>query len=295
MRRIALCLSGQPRTWDKCFPSWVNIIDKLNDIFDAETDIFFHAWDFNSIPRKVIYQAMDKKSQDTGVNFSDVTDLTDSYYQIIDEEEKQNLIAIFKPKDFIFENKTVNASRNTRLLKDPRIWNHVSHYGKPIIWWAGNQFYSVMRSAHLKKKYEYENHFKYDICIRGRFDFFLEDSNLLNEGTMIFPEYNNLYSCHTSITNQFPFRRLGDIFWYSDSLTFDRICDFYRWFPVLGERSFLNANNTLIEQVFYFYAKMLLINAHNINGIDPKIYRQDMLLEFKKNYGLDLQKESYEF
>jgi hypothetical protein len=294
MKRIALCLSGQPRTWDKCHPSWVKIIDRLNDIFDAETDIFFHAWDFNSIPRKVIYQAMDKKSQDTGVNFSDVCELTDSY-KTIDEEEKQNLIAIFKPKDFVFENREVNISREKQILENEKNRIHVPHYGEPIVWWAGSQFYSVMRSAHLKKKYEYKNHFKYDICIRGRFDFFLEDPNLLNKITIELPKYNHLYSCHTGKIDQFPFRRLGDIFWYSESLTFDRICDFYRWFPILGKRSFLHNDAILIEQVFYFYAKMLLINVHNIKGIDPKIYRHDMLLEFKKKYGLDLQKESYEF
>ena len=294
MRRIALCLSGQPRTWDKCYPSWVNIIDKLNDIFDAETDIFFHAWDFNSIPNKVIYQAIDKKFQDTGVNFSDVSELADSY-KTIDEEEKQNLIAIFKPKDFVFENKAVNVSCEKQISENVKNRIYVPYYGEPVICWAGSQFYSVMRSAHLKKKYEYENHFKYDICIRGRFDFFLEDSNSFNKGTILFPEYNYLYSCHTGMTGQFPFRRLGDIFWYSDSITFDRICDFYRWFPLLGKRSFSQNKGLLIEQVFYFYAKMLLINVHNITGIDPKIYRHDMLLEFKKNHGLNLQKELYEF
>lgn len=293
MKKIALCLSGQPRTWDKCYPSWVKIIDRLNDIFDAETDIFFHAWDFNSIPRKVLGDAMYKKSQDLGVSFSDIPELTDSYITI-DEEEKQNLITIFKPKDFVFENKTVNISREKQILESLKNQNYLHHYGEPVIWWAGSQFYSLMRSAHLKKKYEYKNHFKYDICINGRFDFFLEDPDSLNNTSVTSPEYNHVYSCHTGEIDQFPFRRLGDIFWYSDSITFDRICDFYRWLPLLGKSSFLQEELPLIEQVFYFYVKMLLINVHNIDNIDPKIFRHDMLLEFKKNYGLDLQKEPYE-
>jgi hypothetical protein len=293
MKRIALCLSGQPRTWDRCYPSWVNIIGRLNNMFDAETDIFFHSWDFNSIPRNVEYTAVDRISKESGINFNEVPNLENSY-SYISEEEQNNIVEIFKPKDFVFENREINISREKNITDSKKNVSYIPHYGFPVTAWAGSQFYSIMRSAHLKKKYEYKNNFKYDVCVRGRFDFFIEDPSLISEHGIIFPKYNNIWACHTGKIDNFPFRRLGDLFWYSDSITFDRICDFYRWLPIIGKKSFMHSDHLLIEQVFYFYAKMLLINVHNIDILDPKIYRQDMLLEFKKTYGLNLQKESYE-
>jgi hypothetical protein len=40
--KIAMCLSGQPRTWRKCIDSWYKNVP-MDDI-----DIFCHIWDFNS-------------------------------------------------------------------------------------------------------------------------------------------------------------------------------------------------------------------------------------------------------
>jgi len=43
--RVALCISGQPRTWEKCYQNWID-----NIMPGVEKDIFFHLWDYNSLP-----------------------------------------------------------------------------------------------------------------------------------------------------------------------------------------------------------------------------------------------------
>ena len=289
MPKIAICISGQPRTWERCYPSWIKLIAKLEELHNATTDIFCHAWDFNTVPHKMMHQALDKGVEDKS-----------TLNQVISQEEKERLIDLIKPKAYLFEDEAISYSRVDDLFGNIKFIPYREYYGDPVVFWAGSQFYGVMRAAHLKKKYEYENGFKYDMCIRLRYDLMLDDTQLEKYVDIVnfsLPEYNVVSSCHTSAAGfitGFPFRKLGDIFWYSDSITFDRICDFYRWFPVMGKKAFAYNEQIFVESVFYYYAKMLNINVKNLEGMDPKVCRLDNTLDFKKQYGLDLEYESHE-
>ena len=288
-KRIAICISGQPRTWERCHPSWVKLITKLEALHNATTDIFCHAWDFNTVPHKIMHQALDKGVEDKS-----------TLNQPISQEEKDRLIDLLKPKVCLFEDESISHSSVDDLFGNIKFVPYREFYGDPVVFWAGSQFYGVMRAAHLKKKYEYENSFKYDMCLRLRYDLMLDDIQLENYVDAVnfsLPEYNVVRSCHTSAAGfsaGFPFRKLGDIFWYSDSITFDRICDFYRWFPIMGKKAFAYNENIFVENVFYYYARMLNINVKNIQGMDPKVCRLDNTLDFKKQYGLNLEYESHE-
>ena len=69
--------------------------------------------------------------------------------------------------------------------------------------------------------------------------------------------------------------KLGDIFFYSNSVTFDRICDFYKWLPIMGTKSFpTKSQNLTTEDAFYFYSRMLKINVKPIL-VNPKIIRNE--------------------
>jgi len=281
--KIAFCFSGQPRTWDKCYPTWKRFEKKLCNLTGADqVDYFCHAWDFNTPPHAVL-------AADDGPS----TDVVDDYLTVkgvkLSYTETQSFLNTIKPVGYIFEDEEHSKSR----IKEIRLQAeaHVNEHGKNTLEWIASQFYGVMYAAQLMKKHEVENNFSYDMVFRMRYDLFLDDHQLdwfFDDRSNDFqiPKFNHFYSCHTSKEkNQFPFHRMGDIFWYADGITFSRICDFYRWLPVLGSKCF-NNGRVGTEHALYFYAKMLRMQVVPIS-IDPKIYRQKDYLDRKRQAGLE--------
>lgn len=277
--RIAICISGQPRTWQKCVSTWETFVTKLNKKFGADTDIFFHAWDFNTEPHGVLAAA--------GVVS---TDLAPDYIRVrgkpISLDEQQQLVSVLNPVDYVFD---TEASSKRRIDEVYQLGlQHSDVHGGACLDWAGSQFYGVMRAAHLKKRYELANNFRYDICFRFRFDLFLPEhqQDWLLQTDIELPDYNTFYSVHTGKdNNQFPFHRMGDILWYADSVTFDRICEFYRWLPILGQRSFKPNTQVGTEHSLYFYSKMMRMRVKALSA-DPKIFRPSDYLEQKAAAGI---------
>lgn len=281
--KIAICLSGQPRTWNKCYPGWKAFEEKLCILTGAEkVDYFCHAWDFNTPPHAVLAAA-------PGVDDSSV----DGYKTVkgikLTEEEKQSFVDTINPIYHVFEDEEHSKSR-VKEIRARAIPNQ-KHHGIVTLEWIASQFYSIMYASHLKQKYELENNFRYDIVFRMRYDLFLSDEQVgwfFNKRSNDFqiPKFNHIYSCHTRRDdNQFPFHRMGDIFWYGGTVAFDRICNLYRWLPILGTKSFGNGNPGT-EHALYFYAKMLRMDIVPIS-IDPKIFRQTDYLDRKKQAGLE--------
>jgi len=282
-KRIALCFSGQPRTWEKCYTQWMHFSNAISALHDAKVDIFCHAWDFNTPPNAVSWQIFNKIGKQ--INFDGIK---------ISEEEKEKFIKLMNPVSYVFEDESVSLGRSKSVTELNE--QYIDYYGRPVASWIASQFYGIMYSAYLKKKYELANKFKYDMVVRMRYDLYMSDPYVNN---MIFslPEYNIAKAVHTGKTEDFPFHRMGDIFWYSDSITYDRISEFYRWLPLLGSKSFPKSDknpNPLIESVLYFYIKMLKINVYNIDNMDPKIYRMENTLDIKKQYDINLDNEPYE-
>ena len=272
--KVAVCLSGQPRTWENCYHTWFILIDKIKQAFNVnDIDIFCHFWDFNTPPHRLLM----KEGWDC---FTVPVDK-------ISDDEKKRIVDIIKPKAYIFE----DAISNKNKIKDVRDQNsvHLNEHGKTELEWSAGQFYSLMRSAHLKKTYEFENNFHYDLCIKLRSDIFFDNDQIdyFIKHDLVCPEVNTVYVCHTAKDHdQFPFHIMGDIFWFADTVTFNRICEFYRWLPIIGKRSF-NSNNLVgPEHALYFYAKMLNIEISPLSS-DPKIYRALDYLDRKIKSGLE--------
>jgi len=272
--KIAICLSGQPRTWKKCFDSWNVMLNRIKQEYNAEIDFFSHIWDYNTPPHGILMKS------------DEVKNVNGDYLTVkgvkITEEEKNDFLNTIKPKLFLFENEDINKSKPMECWEENKKYSHI--YGQSMLDWAGGQFYSIMKSTFLKRKYELENKFRYDICIRMRCDLFFDEQQInyfLNKqgNEFMVPKHNTIYSCHTNNM------RLGDIFFYADSVTFDRICDFYRWIPIMGIRTFPTKHDTLgTEDALYFYSRMLKIDVHSIY-VNPKIYRQENYLELKEKCG----------
>lgn len=270
--KVAVCFSGQPRTWRNCVDQWHRLFSELKTRHGADIDFFMHGWKANSLPHAVA-------AVPTAETF-----LSDRSVPVQDAE-LQDLLHRLNPKSYLFEDSSVGIEKVADTFRLGK--RHDIYHGEPAISWAASQFYSVMRSAHLKKKYEFKNGFRYDACIRMRYDLYFDDTQIeyfLNND-FVKPDINTVYPCHSGIDDSmFPYFRMGDIFWYADSVTFDRVCDFYRWLPIIGKKSFQNKNPST-EHTLYFYSKMIRMNVLPIS-VDPKIFRSADYIDEKIKAGL---------
>lgn len=251
--KVAVCFSGQPRTWRECYQSWKKLFDsfinlKKNDFEEIKIDYFLHVWNFNTIPPHLW-----PKMGFPEINLA-------RQYHILPIEEINDLIDTLQPKKYIIETSEISETRKS-ILDDRAIKNYPEHnQNGSVIGWAASQLYGIMRSCELKKDYEIQNGFEYDMCIRMRFDAHITDENiniLLND--MVLPlKKKTIYSMHSANTWEFPHDLIGDIFFYADSPTYDMLCSFYEWLPVIRGDSMWHGIK--IEEVFAYYIRMFGVN-----------------------------------
>lgn len=269
--RIALCFSGQLRTWRKTITQFKKFISILEDKGHS-VDVFCHMWNFNTYPNSIAHKLMDYSSQ-----------------EIVEQDEIDQLISELTPKSFLIETQLESKkvqeqilNPRSNIIKERCGINQLGNFFAP-------QFYSIMRSAHLKRKYESDYNIVYDCCFRLRYDLWLLDNHIeyFFENAKEFqnPKGNTIYSVHNGRLNNHPYFRVGDIFWFSDSNTFDRICDFVRWLRLYGPNALSN-DNLLIESTFFYYLKFINLNLHMLYT-DPVIARSDDYTELRQQAGYD--------
>lgn len=252
--RIAICFSGQPRTWKQCYTSWKNVIQQLkshpkfeNEII--EIDCFIHTWNFNTIPLSVI---------------SDVNNPP----TLIDDVELETLKKLLKPKKIIIEDYDKSKSRfdfvNIRANKLREGNNEGS-----VLWWAASALYSIMRAGELKSDYEMENNFVYDVCVKMRLDGVFDQHNI----NILLNDFNpplkrkTIYSMHSKGLGHFPFELVGDIFFYSDSETYNVLASLFYWISVLQNNIF--SKGVKVEEILGFYIRMFDIqNIRSLVNVD---------------------------
>ena len=281
--RVAVCFSGQLRTWRNCISSWEKLFAGIKAATGADQiDVFAHSWDFNTQPHAVL------RMEDGDSN---ITDWLRVDHVALPSGEKEDYISRLNPLKAVFEDAEVSKIKFRQLLDQAE--PDVGAHGDVELAWAASQFHSVMYAAHLKKMYEIKNKFRYDICFRMRNDLYFDAHQInwfLSEQSddLNIPKHNTVYTCHTQTdSQQFPFRKFGDIFWYADSTTFDRICNFYRWLPIIGAKSFIQGEGLpkSTEHSLYFYSKMMGMDVRPIT-VDPKVFRGKDYVEQKKAAGL---------
>jgi hypothetical protein len=270
--KIALCFSGQLRTWRKTMPQFKKFMGILEDKGHS-VDVFCHMWNFNTYSN-TYSNSVDHKFEDS------------LPYEIVEQSEINELLAELTPKSFLIQKESVSLRAKQTILyvtnkfiRDVYGLNDYGHYFAP-------QFYSIMRSAHLKRKYESDNDFIYDACFRIRYDLLISDEQIkyFFEIATEFkkPQIDTIYSVHNGRDPQFPFFRTGDIFWFSNSDTFDRTCDFYRWLRLYGKRAL--RPDCPREVVFFYYLKFINLNIHMLHT-DPIIARLDNYPELSQESG----------
>jgi len=196
---VAVCLSGQPRTWRSAKENLRKYFDRKTNVAYSvkervHVDYFIHTWDVNSYRDK-------SQPRSENENFSNT--------------DEQDIRDEFLPTEMEYE----------KFIED---WH--------LPTWSG-LFYSFMKSVYLKRQYELENDFVYDLVIKTRFDV-----NFLQTGTNPLGKHNSIFHFHpivpltiytpTHQPNKFPmeFGRscLDDVWFYSDSPTMDLISNLWK-------------------------------------------------------------------
>lgn len=244
--RIAICFSGQIRTWRRCVDTWQHILEHEGS--RDNIDVFCHFWDFNTVPNSV--------PDHPKVSIT------------VDSSEIQELINILKPKKYIIE------SEKSFPLFDP---NQAITHG-PFI----SQFYGIMKAANLKREYEIENRMMYKGVVRARYDAFYTH-NMTEFYKIILP--NTMHGFHMGWNDRNFRGRMGDIFWIADSDTYDLIADYYINLGYIDRKWFTNNQTEATpEWVFFHYIKKNNIDIQN-NHWDVKLMRESAELSFAKKEG----------
>jgi hypothetical protein len=260
--KIAICMSGQIRTWDKCYQNVFKIIKKLKRT-GSNIDFFCHSWDFDSNSHPILVN--------TGKD------------KIIPYDVKilNQILSIYEPKDHLFENYEKNKQVVESIKKEG-----YKYKNKTPITWSSQQFYSLMRAAEMKRKYEIDNGFEYDVCIRLRYDQYIQETDIDYIISMILNvKPNCVLTMHNRPHTTYPFMVYGDVFWICNSLTYDKIASFYRALPTIDSNLFTEGMDTPPENVLTHY-----INDLNIKNkemfIDSRICKTKDSIQKKLDLGL---------
>lgn len=228
--KVAICISGQLRTWKKCNINVFKLINRLGH----KVDFFCHTWDFDSVPRPIIAS--------TGIDT----------IKLHSQDTIKEVLATYNPISYSIENREKNTEVVDKVIEEGlRLLNQ-----RTLIAWTSPQFYSLMVASNLKSEYELKNNFKYDACIRLRYDQYIPESqidyiiDILNQ---IQP--NTIYTMHNRECEEYPKVVYGDVFWIADSPTYNKVSAFYKALPTIDSNLF--ANTVPPEHVLTHYIKSL--------------------------------------
>lgn len=237
---IAVCLSGEPRTYKYALPTLKNFFETS----PHNIKYFGHTWDTTFFNKeswtgdKPEYHVIHDKNELTNelnslINFSDLL------------IESQSRFIYNQPKDFIFAKLDEPfGAKNAANLKRPHIYDQMS--------------YSIMMANELKTKYELENHMQFDLVVRTRFDLCYRPNtsfqNILNTVSPIVP--TALYCDTHYFPKEFLQGNVNEIFYFGTNSVMNTVDGFYRYF---GDGTFWK----MMDE--NWFDSTLKIGGYNIN------------------------------
>lgn len=246
--RIAFCFSGQLRTWEYCSENWNKFINKFN----VQPDIFTHFWDFNTNSQR----------------FIPIDDLPTQ----ISDEEIQKYLNFYKPKKSKIDkydvlnkiNINYHNIRDRKKIEGENIINNIN--------WMMPQFYSLNMSTLLKREYEIENNFQYDVCFKLRNDVILDEqsmNHIMNLDLSDPTGKQKIYVIHSQVKGGEP-SRIGDMMFFGNSMVFDMVSEFYNRLPSIN----IIDNGYPPEVYLGYYVRSLLI-PHVETYLNLKVIRDN--------------------
>lgn len=190
--RIAVCMSGQPRTWRVAYKNIQHHFDIpsvtiFGREYRVEVDYFIHAWNRNTWNRWKEGRA-----------------------EIVSDEEQEEIKRLYKPKGFIVEAQAPDYDRGVNYLWLPL-------------------FDSFSKSVHLKRSYEIANGFEYDMVFKSRLDVIFDPRFKCRIHDL---QPLTVYSDRKldKFLNEYYSSHLSDLVFYSDSHTMDIIAGIDRFY-----------------------------------------------------------------
>lgn len=236
--KVAICFNGYVSEWKKNYQGWKTFFDLLQKKYNCEIDLFCHIWNFQ-----------------------------ENEFSLISNDDLNELLQTMGPKSYIIDD--INLLNSIKVNKKNRENKHLFTNGQIYDNLPLDDFYSLMISTNLKKINEIKMGYQYDICFRIKYDFFFDKNKILdfinNEfDKKINIKYNTLYSSNIE------YLKIDNSFWFSDSVTFNKISEIYRWVPTLGKRVFNFRENIGTDEFIFFFVKMLKMHISPIT-FKPKI------------------------
>jgi hypothetical protein len=204
--KIALCIAGQPRNLVRNVPYLIENLIKPNNI----SDIFIHTWYDKSLDGSPFDSA---------------------------QPHLDNRLGTYLPESDLFLIKNLNPKKiECELPKNFDEFSNLNNLPTAIQKRLASNFYSVWKCNQLKKEYETEHNFVYDVVIKTRVDLeyygHVEIDKLVdkfNPNTAYVPRiYQEMRQ-----TDSYPissggfYSSLSDTFAFGDSDSIDKFCSVY--------------------------------------------------------------------
>lgn len=242
IRKVAVCLSGQARTWRTAKENILKYFDLTEH--GCEVDFFIHTWDTNQYRGK-----------------NDIVWLQRTDQKVL-PSEKEDLIQAFNPIDIEIEE--YNKDNYTTLWETllysfmKSVWLKRKHEVK------NNFVYDLVIRARLDINYPQEG-----VCNLGfRLDRFYSHpvSHLTAYSTM---------PIISRFPQEFNYPNFDDVFFYSNSPTMDIISNCCRWYRnVQLENMATYGAKKFIQNSAYWYGPGTILYKYLVsNGIHPQGYR----------------------
>jgi hypothetical protein len=279
--KVAVCLHGESRTWEKVVPSLRHFFE-ADDAFDIH--YFGHTWTRNS------WKVFDQIHMG-GYAYEDL-DRQPLYDNMISKFPFRKLV--------IDEPLSIDISSITKEIQKEEVggFETASNYKKPWTW--NSMSYSSMMSNFLKQEYEIDHSVKFDLVVSTRFDCCLSPNyRLVHYMPPIIEEYN-LYTEVTHNPHEFMQRTVNDVFYMGTSLTMDIIENFYRVyysgaFFDMHEAGYYDGalKNVGYGVLLYKWAVMKNIHPNHVGHLHWSILRQNTKVVDTINEYPEIIKESY--
>jgi len=219
------------RSYEKTHSSFQKILQNLKKEFE-KCDIFIHTWRKKEPETPTWHEGSPEENE------------------IIKEEQIKNL---YKPIKLLIEEQNIKDSNETLF--------GICHKG---LRYAS---YSAHAANQLKKEYEKENNFKYDVVIKIRPDVEFFSNFIVEE----LGDNENIWTCQ-----QFTKRSVTDVVVFSNSENMNKVCEYYNNFDFLMQnvakiQNQLNGLNN--ESVFDYYLNNLSIPKKVSKFVMPRDWR----------------------
>ena len=248
--KVAVCLSGQLRTFDKTYNSIIENLVKPNN-----ADVFIHSWDETNISTGI------DKSRIYACNTNNI----------------DKVLTYFNPQKYVFDKPMDFIEYNDLHVSDGWIDTIMKMHNmsredakQHCIRNTCSMFYSIYKCNELKNTYANENNFEYDYIIRCRFDLKIKKPIYISQFSNNKLYYHNLNQQDNMVSDWFNISNNNNMNIYSDvfkniytlnNLTEKTRCDNISF---RGSSQFTWGNEYLIREILH------------INKIEKQIHNFDI-------------------